>query len=54
MGKIVVPAHEEEPKVLVEGVHAGIVTEELFYQVQNILSNRKRKSNKLLYNSKRD
>jgi site-specific DNA recombinase len=53
MGKIVVPVHEEEPKVLVEGLHEGLITEELFYQVQNILKNRKKKSNRPIYNSLR-
>ena len=37
MGKIEVPAFEEEPYQLIEGVHEGIVTETLFYQVQQIL-----------------
>ncbi len=54
MGKITVPAHEDEPKVLIEGLHQGIISEETFYQVQNILSKRKKKSNKPVYNSMRE
>ncbi len=37
MGKIQVPAYENEPYRLIEGVHKGIVTETLFYQVQKVL-----------------
>jgi len=51
MGKIVVPAYEDEPKVLIDGLHQGIITEEVFYLVQSILSKRKKKSNKPVYNS---
>lgn len=54
MGKIVVPAKDDEPKVLVEGLHDAIIPEEVFYQVQNILSKRKRKSNRPVYNSMRE
>lgn len=54
MGKIIVPANDGEPKALVEGLHQGIVSEETFYQVQNILSKRKKKSNRPVYNSMRE
>ena len=37
MGKIEVPAYERDPYQLVEGVHDAIVTEQLFFQVQDIL-----------------
>ncbi len=37
MGKIEVPAFEEEPYQLIEGVHEGIVSETLFYKVQQVL-----------------
>ena len=37
MGKIEVPPYEGEPYQLVEGVHEAIVTEKLFFQVQDIL-----------------
>ena len=54
MGKIVVPAKDDEPKILVEGLHEAIISEETFYQVQNILNKRKKKSNLPLYNSLRE
>ena len=38
MGKIEVPASTDEPYQLVEGTHDGIVTESLFYQVQQVLN----------------
>ena len=38
MGKIEVPADEREPYQLIEGVHEAIVSESLFYKVQNVLS----------------
>ncbi|HAP68469.1 MAG TPA: recombinase family protein [Flavobacteriales bacterium] len=37
MGKIEVPASDEEPYALIEGKHDGIVSEKLFYQVQQVL-----------------
>jgi len=42
MGKIVVPALEKEPMKIVEGRHEPIISEMLYYQVQQILTgNRK-------------
>ena len=49
MGKIEVPAYEREPYRMVEGVHEGIISEKLFYEVQNVLNGnlpKKRISNK--------
>ena len=40
IGKIVVPANDEEPMQIVEGIHSGLVTEELFYKVQYMLSDK--------------
>ena len=37
MGKIRVAAFENEPEELIEGVHEAIVSEELFYKVQQVL-----------------
>lgn len=48
IGKIIVPAFEDEPERLIEGVHEGIITEKQFYEVQKVLNNR-RKQNKLPY-----
>ena len=45
IGQIRVPALEEEEEVLVDGVHNGIISDKLFYEVQEILSGRKKKRN---------
>ncbi len=41
-GKIVVPEYRDEPRQLVQGQHEPIITEALFYEVQDILSGKKR------------
>jgi site-specific DNA recombinase len=41
-GKIQVPAYKDEPADIVNGSHPSIVSEELFYKVQDILDGRKR------------
>ncbi len=41
-GKIVVPAYRDEPQQLVRGQHEPIVTESLFYEVQDILNGKRR------------
>ena len=43
MGKIVVPASEGEPAFMVEGKHEPLISEQLFYQVQNLLDGNKKK-----------
>ncbi len=41
-GKIIVPAYRDEPMKIVQGIHEPLVSEALFYKVQNLLSeNRK-------------
>lgn len=40
-GKIIVPKHKEEEAYLVEGKHEPLITEDLFYKVQDILDGRK-------------
>lgn len=42
IGKVFVPAYKDEPAVWVEGQHKGIIDEKIFYQVQDVLSGRKR------------
>ena len=37
MGKIVVPAEADEPREVIEGVHKGVISEKLFYKVQELL-----------------
>lgn len=41
-GKIVVPEYRDEPRQLVQGQHEPIVSESLFYQVQDVLDGKKR------------
>jgi site-specific DNA recombinase len=41
-GKILIKAHKDEPEELVNGIHEPIVSEELFYKVQNVLFNKKK------------
>jgi site-specific DNA recombinase len=43
IGKIKIAAWNDEPEELVEGLHTGIVTEEIYWQVQDIFSGRKKK-----------
>jgi site-specific DNA recombinase len=43
IGKIEVPEYGQEPYQLVEGVHGAIVSEAVFYKVQELLSRRKPK-----------
>lgn len=41
-GKILIPAYKDEPTTIVNGMHPAIISEELFYKVQDILDGRKR------------
>ncbi len=43
-GKIFIPAYKDEPAMLVPGLHEPIISEELFYEVQDVLDGRKRKT----------
>lgn len=43
-GKIFIPAYKDEEAVLVPGLHEPIISEALFYEVQDILDGKKRKS----------
>ena len=45
MGKIIVPACDDEPEVQIEGVHDGIITESLYYKVQVVLDGNRIKRN---------
>ncbi len=47
MGKIRVPAYKDEPEELVEGQHEALISEEVFYKVQDILDGKKRSKPKL-------
>ena len=41
-GKITIPAYKEEDLMIVQGTHEPLITEDLFYNVQDILDGRKR------------
>lgn len=43
-GKIVVPKFKDEDSHTVQGLHEPLISESLFYKVQDVLSGRKRKS----------
>ena len=47
MGKIRVPAYKDEPEELVEGQHEALVSEEVFYKVQDVLDGKKKSKPKL-------
>ena len=42
-GKIVVPKYKDEESHIVQGLHQPLITERLYYQVQEAMDNRKRK-----------
>lgn len=39
MGKIIVPKSEDEPMMIIDGIHDAIISENLYFEVQKILSN---------------
>lgn len=47
MGKIRVPAYKDEPEELVQGQHEALISEEVFYKVQDVLDGKKRSKPKL-------
>jgi site-specific DNA recombinase len=53
MGKIIVPASEDEPTLLVSGIHEPIITEALFFKVQDILNGRVKSRNKTKFHVNR-
>lgn len=52
-GKITVPEFEDEPRHLVPGLHEPLISESLFYDVQDVLDGRKKRGNgtKIVSNS---
>ena len=42
ISKIFVPAYKQEPDIIVKGLHEPLVTDALFYEVQDVLEGRKR------------
>jgi DNA invertase Pin-like site-specific DNA recombinase len=53
MGKVKILANGEEPEHLVEGVHEGIITEDLFYRVQKTLKDQMTARNRPKYSTLR-
>ena len=53
MGKVRIRANGEEPEYLVEGVHEGVITEDLFYRVQKILKDQITARNRPKYSTQR-
>lgn len=47
MGKIRVPAYKDEPEELVQGQHEALISEEVFYKVQDVLDGKKKSKPKL-------
>lgn len=45
IGKMIVPAEGDEPEMVVEAVHQGLISEDLFYRVQNALDGTKKRLN---------
>ena len=43
IGKIKVPAYRDDPEQIVDGLHEAIVTEEVFYRVQDVLDGKRKK-----------
>lgn len=41
VGKVFVPAYKDEPAELVKGIHQALISEEIFYKVQDILNGRR-------------
>lgn len=44
IGKIVVPALDNEPKQIIEGLHQGLISEALFNKVQSVLNKKTNRS----------
>lgn len=54
MGKIIVPKYEDEPMLIIEGIHEGIIGERLFYKVQEILCDNNKVRKLPVYKSLRE
>ena len=47
IGKIRVPAYRDDPEQIVKGVHEAIISEDVFYRVQDILDGKRKNTPKL-------
>lgn len=54
MGKIIVPKYEDEPMLIIEGIHEGLIEERLFFKVQEILSDNNKVRKLPVYKSLRE
>ena len=54
MGKIIVPKNDEDMETWIHGIHEPIITEELFYKVQDKLNFKLKKSNRPNSNRRRE
>lgn len=54
MGKIIVPKSEEEPMMIIDGIHEGIISENLYFEVQQVLSNNNKIRKLPVYKSLRE
>ena len=54
IGKIIVPKCEEEPMMIIDGLHDAIISDKLFFEVQQILGDNKKIRKLPVYNSLRE
>jgi site-specific DNA recombinase len=54
MGKIIVPKNEDEPSMIIDGLHEGIISEKLYFEVQQMLSESNKTKRLPVYKSLRE
>lgn len=54
MGKIIVPKCEDEPMMIIDGIHEAIITENLYFEVQQMLSDNNKVRKLPVYKSLRE
>ena len=54
IGKVIVPPYKDEPMMIVPGQHEPIISERLFYEVQDVMEGKKRKDLPAHYSQKED
>ena len=54
MGKIIVPKSEEEPMLIIDGIHDAIISENLYFEVQQMLSDNNKIRKLPVYKSLRE
>ena len=53
IGKVIVKAYKDEPEELLEGIHEPLISESLYYKVQNVLTGRVKEKNAPKVHTKR-